>query len=230
MPPVSIELVQALLWLVAGLIAFYFSIDSARIWTSISLGFFLVFVSQAYVLAPWVRHPVLEAIHVIIGTIAIMVITHGFQEYHVFSRTLEVSGSKAAVYALTAAVILGSLVFLLINPTPDPAVIRNMRMIENTCWAFLALINVDMIRKIYVQVQDSPVGKPFLAFILVFGLIFLWKGSELYLQVYNWDGAMAGMAQPTARVAFSRGVHEVTALLSSLSVGGTFVYLWRTLR
>lgn len=227
MTPAGIELAQALLWLVAGLIAFYFSIDSARIWTSISLGFFLVFVSQAYVLAPWVRHPVLEAIHVIVGTIAIMVITHGFQEYLVFSRTLEVSGSKAIVYALAAAVILGSLVFLIINPTPDPAVIRNMRMIENTCWAFLALINIDMIRRTWVQVQDSPVGKPLLAFIVVFALIFLWKGSELYLQVYGWDAATATVS---ARVAFSRGVHEVASLLSSLSVGAAFAYLWRALR
>jgi len=233
MLPETIELLQALLWLLAGLIAFYFSIDSARIWTSISLGFFLVFVSQAYVLAPWVQHPILQAIHVIVGTIAIMVITHGFQEDYVFSRTLAVSGGKAIVYGLTAAVIVASLVFLLINPVPDESVLRNIRMIENTCWVFLSLINIDMIRKIYTQVQDSPVGRPFMAFIFVFGLIFLWKGSELYVQVYGWDLASAAaehMASVAGRVRFSMAVHEIASFLASLSVGGTFVYLWRTLR
>ena len=70
--------IQVGLWFLAGLISLYFSIGSARIWTSISTGFFLVFLSEGYLLAPWVEDPRLKGIHLIVGTIAIMVMTYGF--------------------------------------------------------------------------------------------------------------------------------------------------------
>ena len=79
MAPVPvIELVSVGTWFLAGLIALYFSLGSARIWTAISTGFLLVFVSEGYRLFPWVRGPRLTAVYLIVGTIAILVLTYGF--------------------------------------------------------------------------------------------------------------------------------------------------------
>lgn len=234
------ELLRVGLWLVAGLISLTFSVRSARIWTSIALGFVLVFVSEAYLLEPLSASPRLTAFHSVVGTVAALVLTHGFQEYYVFSRTLEAGGSKQGVFFATLGVVAASGVFLLINPSPSVTVLRNIRMIENTCWVFLALINIDMIRKIYLQVSDMPIARGFVAFAVAFALIFLWRGSALYLQVYGWDGAipepqtlLGGEAEPFAypvRVAISRSFHAVTAVLSSIAVGGTFAYVHRLLR
>ena len=235
----SISLVQTFFWFLAGIISFYFSIGNARIWTSISLGFFLIFISQAYLLAPWSDYPRLAAIHYIIGTVAIMVMTHGFQEYYVFSRTLEASGSKVVVYVVCLIVITLSVAFVYINPEPSYNILRNIRMIENANWVFLSIINIDMIRKIYLQIRDSVIARGFIAFAVVFVCIFLWKGSELYLQVFCWDndwhlfmqsiGAYHNIDYP-GRVNFSVTVNQVAGLLSSLSVGGTFIYLFKLLR
>lgn len=233
-------IVQVALWFLAGVISFYFSIGNARIWTSISLGFFLIFLSQAYLLNPLSMYHKLAAIHYIIGTIAIMVLTHGFQEYYVFSRTLEVEGSKAQVYLVTMGVIAASAVFVYLNPKPSDTVLRNIKMIENANWVFLSLVNLDMIRKIYLQIRDSAMAKGFIAFSVVFLFIFLWKGSELYLQIYLWDkewieimdffGVPVDAAKYPARVNFSLLVSQSCGFISSLSVGGTFLYLFRLLR
>ncbi len=234
----TLQLVQVVLWFLAGGIALYFSIGNSRIWTSISTGFFLLFISQAYLIYPVGGNPRLAAIHYIVGTIAIMVMTFGFQEYYVFSRTLESGGSKFVVYLVTAIVIAGSMMFLLINPEPTPLVLRQIRLIENANWVFLALINIDMAFKIWVQIKESPIAKGFLAFIAVFALIFLWKGAELYLQVFGWDQEFTRLALKSAvklppdqiRIPLSQAVHDFSGLASSLAVGGTFVYLLKKLR
>lgn len=235
----AISLIQTAFWFLAGIISFYFSIGNARIWTSISVGFFLIFISQAYLLAPWSDYPRLAAIHYIIGTIAIMVMTHGFQEYYVFSRTLESAGNKAVVYVSCLAVIVASALFVYINPEPTYNILRNIRMIENSSWVFLSLINIDMIRKIYVQISDSVIARGFIAFGIVFICIFLWRGSELYLQVFCWDndwhlflqsiGASHNLEYP-GRVNFSIRINQIAGLLSGITVGGTFLYLFRLLR
>lgn len=231
---------QVGLWFLAGAVALYFSVGSARIWTSISTGFFLLFVSQAYLLAPVAGNLRLEALHAILGTISIMVLTFGFQEYYVFSRTLEAGGGKAVVPLVTAGVVLASVAFLYANPVPTPAVVRHVTIVENANWTFLALINLDMIRKIWLQVRDSEISRGFLAFGAVFVLLFLWKGSELYLQVYGWDPAFSRVVGRAAgavaapgdalRVPLSTLVHEGAATLSAVAVGGTFAYLFRLLR
>ena len=236
----TLELVQVVFWFLAGTISFYFSMGNARVWTSISTGFFLIFISQAYLLAPWADYPRLAAIHYIVGTVAIMVMTHGFQEYYVFSRTLEAGGNKLAVYLGSLAVIAASALFIFLNPEPPYTVLRNIKMIENASWVFLSLINIDMIRKIYLQIRDSVIARGFIAFGIVFVLIFLWKGSELYLQVYCWDndwlifarnlGAADTSAAYADRVIFSQFVNQLAGILASLGVGGTFIYLYRLLR
>jgi len=240
----TVDLIQIGFWFLAGCISFYFSIGNARVWTSISMGFFLIFISQLYVIekaldAPWTAYTQLEAIHYIIGTVSIMVMTHGFQEYYIFSRTLEIGGSKKAVYLTILGVIIASVVFVFINPEPQYTMLRNIRMIENATWVFLSLVNLDMVRKIYLQIRDSVIAKGFAAFGIVFICIFLWKGSELYLQVYNWDSDwklimlnLGGSVPDTfvGRREFSALVNSYAGLLSGFSVGGTFIYLLRLLR
>ncbi|ANA40509.1 MULTISPECIES: hypothetical protein [Geobacter] len=240
----TVDLVQIIFWLLAGCVSFYFSIDNARVWTSISMGFFLIFLSQLYVVekaldAPWTAYTQLEAIHYIIGTVAIMVMTHGFQEYYIFSRTLELGGSKHVVYLSILGVLAGSVAFVLINPEPQYPVLRNIAMIENSTWVFLSLVNIDMIRKIYLQIRDSVIANGFIAFGVVFAALFLWKGSELYLQVYNWDYDWQiimqnlGITLPEqfmGRRQFSLMVHDAAGLVSGLTAGGTFLYLLRLLR
>lgn len=240
MTPTSvIELVSVATWFLAGLIALYFSLGSARIWTAISTGFLLVFVSEGYRLYPWVSSPRLVAVHLIVGTIAILVLAHGFQEYYVFSRTLEASGRKASVYLATAAAIVASYVFLLINPEPSPAVVRHIGLVANVNWVFLTLINIDITTRIYAQVRGTRVASGFLAFLVVFVCLFLWRGAELYLQVYAWDeewralSALSGAVAPAPdlwRIRFAEAVHRAAGLMSSLSVGATFIYLYRLLR
>lgn len=234
-----VDAIQVGLWFLAGLMSLYFSIGTARIWTSISTGFFLIFLSEGYLLAPWVDDPRLKGIHLIVGTIAIMVMTYGFLEYYVFSRTLEASGKKINVYLTTAGVIVASMVFLLINPEPSATVLRHIHLVANVNWVFLSLINLYMIRRIYVQIRETRAAPGFIAFGVVFACIFLWRGSELYLQVYCWDEAwndhLRELVQSVdtgfpRRIWFSHLVNDVSSILSSVSVGGTFLYLYRLLR
>jgi len=236
-----LNLIQVLLWGFAGAMSFYFSLGNARVWTSISIGFFLVFLSQAYQLNPLAEsYYKLSAFHYIIGTVAIMVITHGFLEYYVFCRTFEISGKKAVVYLVTFLILVASGIFLIVNPAPSPNTIRNIKMVENAIWVFLSFMNIELIRKIYSSIKDSAISKGFIAFGIVFLCIFLWKGSELYLQVFQWDkewmeivtltGEDSDIALYPGRVQFSQMVSQYAGLLSSISVSGTFVYLYRLLK
>jgi len=104
---------------------------------------------------------------------------------------------------------------------------------------FLSLVNLDMVRKIYAQIRDSVIAKGFIGFGIVFITIFLWKGAELYLQVYNWDADWRIIMQNLGGVVpdsfmgrrnFSVMVHDYAGLLSGISVGGTFFYLLKLLR
>ena len=42
----NIELIEVLLWTVAGIVSFYFSLGNARVWTSIAVGFSLVLFAE----------------------------------------------------------------------------------------------------------------------------------------------------------------------------------------
>lgn len=222
---------QIVLWLIAGMVSFYFSIGNARVWTSITVGFFLILIAEvvpaAMPLLPGLEYPQVQALGYIFGTIAIMAITHGFQEYYLFSRTLELEGEKRTVYLSVLGVVIASMIFIAINPTPDAATLRTISVVENSCWVFLALINIDMIRKIHQAISDSPISRVFIAFIVVFGFIFLWKGAELYIQVYHLED-MADVYP--LRYNLSQYVHNIGNYLTSISVGGTFFYLAKLLR
>lgn len=227
------NVVQLILWLIAGIVSFYFSVGNARVWTSIAVGFGLILIGEvipkAMPFLPGASSPQVEAMSYIVGTISILVMSHGFQEYYVFSRTLELEGSKIMVYLGTAGVVFASLVFILVNPHPDEQTLRVIRIVENTNWVFLSLINIDLIRKIYLNVKDSPIGKGFIAFMLVFVFIFLWRGSELYIQVYNLADPAISELYPF-RFNLSLICSNVGNLLAGLSVGGTFLYLAKLLR
>lgn len=235
------DLVQVIFWGLAGAISFYFSIGNARVWTSISIGFFLIFLSQAYGINPWGHYQKLTAFHYIVGTVAIMMITHGFLEYYVFCRTFEISGNKLVVYLSTLGILALSGAFLIINPTPSPNTIRNIRMVENAIWVFLCVMNIELVRKIYQAIKDSDISKGFIAFGFVFFFILLWRGSELYLQIYQWDqdwqdiialmtDEESDIANYMSRVQFSQEVKRYAGLLSGISVGGTFTYIYRLLK
>ena len=224
-------IILALFWLVAGGISFYFSLGNARVWTSIAVGFFLILIGEiipgALPFLPGLQDPYILTMGHIIGTVAILVMSHGFQEYYVFTRTLECEGKKSSVYIMVAAVFVASLIFLLVNPPPDESMRKVVRIVENTNWVFLSLINIDLIRKIYFNIKDSPISKGFLGFIGVFVCIFLWKGSQLYIDVYNLDVLRN---QYPLRYEISFFCNFIGGLLSSITVGGTFLYLAKLLR
>jgi len=221
------------LWVLAGVVSFYFSLGNARVWTSIAVGFFLILVAEILPTAinflPGLEIPQVQAMTSIVGTIAILVMSHGFQEYYVFSRTLELEGNKALVYLGTIAVIASSAVFIWINIEPDERTLGIINIVENTNWVFLSLINIDLIRKIYLNIQDSPISKGYAAFIFVFAFIFLWKGSELYINVYNLE-SLAAQGEYLGRYTLSVYCKEIGNVLAGLSVGGTFLYLAKLLR
>lgn len=223
------HIVLAIFWLIAGCVSFYFSIGNARVWTSIAVGFFLILLGEiipgALPFLPGLGNPYVLAMGHIIGTISILVMSHGFQEYYVFTRTLEFEGNKAAVYGIVVAVIAASMVFLLINPTPDENVRKVIRIVENTNWVFLSLINIDLIRKIYMNIKDTPISNGFVAFMVVFACIFLWKGSQLYIDVFGLDAR-----QDLINYTISYYTNLAGNLLASISVGGTFLYLGKLLR
>lgn len=235
------DLVQVIFWGLAGAISFYFSIGNARVWTSISIGFFLIFLSQAYGINPWAHYQKLTAYHHIVGTVAIMTITHGFLEYYVFCRTFEISGNKLIVYLSTLGILVAAGVFLLINPTPSPNTIRNIKMIENAIWVFLCIMNIELIRKIYSAIRDSDISKGFIAFGIVFVCIFMWRGADLYLQIFQWDQdwqdiislmteESTDIEEYMGRVEFSREVIRYAGVLSGVSVGGAFTYMYKLLK
>ena len=71
----NLDMVQALFWIIAGVVSFYFSLGNARVWTSIAVGFFLVLIGevipQTVPLLPGAGVPHVDAMAHIIGTIAI---------------------------------------------------------------------------------------------------------------------------------------------------------------
>lgn len=224
---------QLVLWLIAGLGAFYFSLGNARTWTSIAVGFILVLGGELLVFLPDAGSPRVEAMGYIVGAIAVLVLNHGFQEYYVFSRTLDAEGSKLTVYLATLGVIVFMLGFLLINPRPvndfatGRQTLRTIEIVSLSCWTCLTLMNLDLIRKIHRNLEDSPIGRGFLAFMLIFLCMFLWKGSELYIRVYDLD--LLANLYPL-RYKFSVVISNAANILASLSVCGTFLYLARLLR
>lgn len=241
---------QLVFWLIAGLVSFVFSLGNARIWTSISMGFFLILISQFYQLNKLFNTPTMTSFTYITGTVAIMLITHGFLEYYVFCRTFEITGRKQTVYLTTILLLLLSWVFLAINPEPSMFTVRNIKMVENAIWVFLTVWNLELIRKIYFAIKDSEISKAFICFGIVFILIFLWKGSELYLQVFQWDRLWGNIAfkldldevgfdldiklddseEYWQRIHFVREVFDYAGLLASIAVTSTFGYLYKLLK
>ena len=225
------QVVLGVFWLIAGGVSFYFSLGNARVWTSIAVGFFLILLGEiipgALPFLPGLDNPYVLAMGHIIGTISILVMSHGFQEYYVFTRTLDFEGSKLHVYLGVIGVIAASLVFLLVNPTPDEGVLRVIRIVENTNWVFLSLINIDLIRKIYVNIKDTPIGNGFIAFMVVFACIFLWKGSQLYIDVFSLDAIQDTFP---IRYEISFWCKNLGNFFASISVGATFLYLGKLLR
>ncbi len=227
----DLALLSILLWLIAGLASFYFSLGNARVWTSITIGFALIFfaeVTPSVILQlPALQIPQLQALSQISGTLAILMVTLGFLEYYMFSRALEVEGEKLHVYLGALSLLIAAMIIVFFNPPPTPEILHTLNIVENSCWVFLSLINIDVVRKISLAVKGTPIFKGFIGFFLVFSCILLWKGSELYLQVYD---LVSYADQYPWRYELSRQFHEIGNYLASISVAGTFIYLSRLLR
>lgn len=236
------DLVPVFFWFVAAVFSIYFSYGKARLWTSISVGFFLIFWSQAFLLNPYASSYFrISAAHTIIGAVSILLISHGFQEYFVFTQTLEITGSKRTVYLTAIGAIVVGILIVFLNPKPNLFVLRNYRMVENTVWLFLSIVNIYVIFKIYQTVKGAPIANGILSFALVFFFILMWKGSELYLQIYQWDATWQNMVEEfdigiktydmdATFVKIATKMNSIGAMFSGLSVVGTFAYLYRLLR
>ena len=78
------------LWVIAGAVSFYFSLGNARVWTSIAVGFFLILIAEilptAITFLPGLEIPQVQAMTSIVGTIAVLVMSHGFQELRLFQN------------------------------------------------------------------------------------------------------------------------------------------------
>lgn len=236
------DLVLVFFWFIAAVVSFYFSYGNARLWTSISIGFFLIFWSQAYLLNPYVSsYFKVTAVHTIIGVVSILLISHGFQEYFVFTQTLDITGTKRTIYLVTICTILLGIVFVYLNPKPNLFVLRNYRMAENAVWLLLSMVNIFLVIKIFNEIKGSPIANGILSFALVFFFIVLWKGSDLYLQIYQldatwqtlveeYDFAIKSEGLDSVMVKIATKMSSIGALFSGLSVVGTFAYLFRQLR
>jgi len=228
-------------WLIAASIALYFSVNNSRIWTSIGIGFFLLFWSQSFQLNPWHEtFTIMIAIHFMIGTVSILMVSHGIQEYYLFTRTLEITGSKRTIYLGTLLLIVVGIVAISLNPKPDQFVLRNYRMMNNIVWFFLCILNIYYVFKIYHEMKDSPIVNGIIALGVVFVFALIWKGSGMYLAMYQWDkawldiiaftGESTNIQEHMGKVKVARWLFKTFNVLTSLSVAGTFAYLFRLLR
>jgi len=111
-------------------------------------------------------------------------------------------------------------------------------------------MNLEIIRKIYYAIKDSPISKAFICFGIVFLCILLWKGSELYLQVFQWDRLWGNIAfqldldevgfdldiklddseEYWRRINVARQVYDYAGLLAAMAVSGTFAFLYKLLK
>lgn len=237
--PSGIILVAA--WLVAGVVSLYFTINNSRIWTSVSVGFFLLVWAQSFQINPWAEmFPSLVAIHYTVGTIAIIVVSYGIQEYYFFTRTLEVSGQKNRIYYATAALIGCASLMIVVNPEPTQFVLRNYRLANNIVWVLLCLVNIVTVARIYREIDSSPIAKGILGLGIVFLFSLIWKGSSLYLIMYQWDkdwmmiakaagvaSLLPDIASHTYRIEFAKSVFRSFNILTSMSVMASFLYLLR---
>ena len=228
-------------WLIAAVLSFYFSLNNSRIWTSIGVGFFLLFWNQAFNMNPWREtFTVVNAIHQMIGTIAILVISHGILEYYMFTRTLEITGSKKTIYWGTFAVVLLSIIVISLNPKPSIYVLRNYRMMNTIVWTFLCILNIYYIAKIYKEMKDSPIVNGIICLGMVFVFALIWKAAAMYLLVYQWDkewldiieftGESTDIQLHLAKAETARWLNQTFNFITSISVAGTFAYLFKLLR
>lgn len=236
------DLIPVFFWFIAAVISFYFSYGNARLWTSISIGFFLVFWGQAYTLNPYVSSYFrVTEVHTIIGVVSILLISHGFQEYFVFTKTLDITGSKRAIYLTTIGTIIFGILFVYLSPKPNLFVLRNYRMAENTVWLLLSTVNIFVIYKIYKEIKGSPIANGILSFALVFFFIVMWKGSALYLQIHQldatwltladeYDFAIKSEGMDSIMVQLASQLSSIGAVFSGISAVGTFAYLFKQLR
>jgi hypothetical protein len=225
------HLALVMLWIVAGGLALRFGLGNARVWRGMAVGFLLIPVSELVPLmfsglsAPLPGYA--RAMGNVVGIAAILAISHSLQEYYAFTQTLEERGSKLPLGLVMVGAIAAALLLLLASPEPTAVVQRAIRIVENTNWVFLSVINIGLIRKIRSNLENSPVSRGFVALTGVFACIVLWKGCELYLDVYPLD-----LFKESSPLCYQvvRFCGYAGNLLAGLGAGAAFTYLARLLR
>jgi len=218
-------------WIVATGVALRFGIGNARAWSGMAIGFLLIPASELLPVAlAWLPGPhsnYAPALGHLVGMAAVLTMHHSVQDYYTFTQTLEERGDRPSIGLPMVGAIAAAVVLLLVGPEPTAAVRRAIHMIENGNWVFLTLINIGLIGKIRHNLGDTPVSRGFFALAAVFGCIALWKGSELYLDVYQLD--MFRESFPIGYQVASFG-SVAGNVLASIGASATFIYLARLLR
>lgn len=229
MEPMQFALVVS--WLVAAGLALRFGMGNARAWSSMAIGFLLIPASELLpVMLAWLPGPhtnYAPALGHLAGIAAILVVHHSVQDYYTFTQTLEERETRPLISLPMAGALGAAGVLLLASPEPTLLVNRAMHVVENTSWLLLALINVGLIRRIRRNLGDTPISKGFFALAAVFGCIALWKGGELYLDVYQLDLLRERFPLGYLAASFCSVAGDA---LASIGASATFISLARLLR
>ncbi len=218
---------RVVLWTVAGGLAGYFGSSHARAWRSLAVGFVLLSVSEllgvTVSLLSGLLPEVLLVAGPVIGIVAVLVISHSLQEYHSFTQTLdEREGWVPFGWGMAGG---GGLLLLLLlaGPEPTATVRRGLNIVANSNWVFLTLVNIGVICKVCSKLRGTPINKGLVLLAWVFAGIVLWKGCELYLDVYHLE-----VVSTPYRALSLFGL--VGGVVSSIGVSATFAYFARLLR
>jgi hypothetical protein len=224
-------LARLVLWLVAACVALYFGAVQARIWRGLAVGFVLLAIGSllplTFLLLFGVAPGVVQALGAVAGIIASLLVTLGIQEYYAFTQTLDERESRFSL-GWEVAALGGFLLFLVLaGPDSSVSVLRGLRIMENSSWVFLTLVNLGLIAKICRKLAGTPVNQGLAALAGVCTCIVLWRGSELYLDVYRFEAARFLWSGSSRLISFCSLTGEI---LAALGISAGLVYLARLLR
>ncbi|MBW2476955.1 MAG: hypothetical protein JRE63_06480 [Deltaproteobacteria bacterium] len=219
------------LWIIAGALSISLFFRFPRIWSNIALGFILIPCGEIILLngsiLPRLENNYILTLGHVLGMVAMLAISSGIHEYYIFTRSLDCIENRPNIVVLVIATLLGSMLFLVVNPHPDEAVRDAIRIAENTIWICLSLININLLRKIYLTLKDAPIAGAFRAFLVLFLGFLLWKGSQLYMDVYQLKQIKGLYAMHYQIMAW---VHLFGGVVSSLSAVFIVLYLKKVMR
>lgn len=236
------DLVSTAFLLIATISGLLISIERARFWRAISTGFFLLFCSQVWVLTPYASSFLhMTAINSAVSAISILMISYGIQEYYIFTRTLEARDSRVPLYITLIIAILAVTLIIYQNPKPNLFALRNYRIMECTIWLFLSFINIYVVFSIWREMKGAPTSAGIASLCLVFICLAAWKGSSLYLLIYQWDNSWQSLVETyylelktygmeSILAASAYRLNSVAGLLAGILSGVSFTWLYTLFR